>query len=305
MVAGDHAHLDPRAVTLGDGVLGLGARWVDDADHGQDRQVVHLVDQLALGIERLRVEVAACHHHHTLAHLRHPVVFLHRHALVLFDDRLHVAARQPERAAAGDQHVRRTLDKAADHLFALGILHLVEGGHELVVGVKRHLGHARVHLPCAFDADTALLRQHDQRTLGRVADQRFAVEPSVGAQRHRQQDLVEIDLGAAGVQQLALGAVAFARHLVAVLPGDRELTRRHLVERQRAGLVRADGRHRTQRLYRRQPLDDRILCRQLACARRVHRRHHCRQAGRDGGNRQRHTGNEDRIKGLAVAEARG
>ena len=204
MVAGDHAHLDAGAVALGNGVLGLGARRVDDADHRQQRQVVHQVDQLGLGVERLRVEVAACHHHHALAHLRHPVVFLHRQALVLFDDRLHVAARQPERAAAGDQHIGRTLDKAADHLFALGILHLVEGGHELVVGVERHLGHARVHLPRAFDADAALLRQHDQRTLGRVADQCFAVQASIGAQRHRQQDLVEVDLGAAGVQQLAL-----------------------------------------------------------------------------------------------------
>ena len=40
VVAGDHAHLDAGAVALGDGFLGLGARRVDDAHHGQQGQVV-------------------------------------------------------------------------------------------------------------------------------------------------------------------------------------------------------------------------------------------------------------------------
>ena len=76
VVAGDHAHLDAGAVALGDGVLGLGARRIDDADHGQQGQILHQVDQFALGIEGLRVEVAPRHHHDALAGFRHAVVLI-------------------------------------------------------------------------------------------------------------------------------------------------------------------------------------------------------------------------------------
>ena len=67
--------------------------------------------------------------------------------------------------------------------------HVVERRHELVLGVERHLGDTREACARAVDADAALLGQHDQRALGRVADQRLAVEARVGAQRHRQHDL--------------------------------------------------------------------------------------------------------------------
>ena len=78
--------------------------------------------------------------------------------------------------------------------------------------------------------------------------------------------------------------------------------RRHLVERQRAGLVGADRRDRAQRLHRRQPLDDGALVGQRPRAHGVHGGHDRRQAGRDGRNRQGNAGDEDGVEGLAVAQ---
>ena len=51
VVAGDHPDLDAGAVALGDGRLGLGAGRVDDADHRDDREVVHHADQVAGRVE--------------------------------------------------------------------------------------------------------------------------------------------------------------------------------------------------------------------------------------------------------------
>ena len=84
----------------------------------------------------------------------------------------------------------------------------MESRHELVIRVEGHFRHAGIHLAGAIHADAAFLRQHDQRAFGGVADQGAVfVETGVGAQRHGQQDLLEIDLGAACAQQLAFGAV--------------------------------------------------------------------------------------------------
>ena len=44
VVAGDHAHLDAGAVALLDGRLRLGPRRVDDADHGEQGEVVDVVE---------------------------------------------------------------------------------------------------------------------------------------------------------------------------------------------------------------------------------------------------------------------
>ena len=50
--------------------------------------------------------------------------------------------------------------------------------------------------PGLVDVEPALGAEHDQRTLGRVADQGLTVEHGVGAQDHRQQIGVEVDVGA-------------------------------------------------------------------------------------------------------------
>ena len=84
----------------------------------------------------------------------------------------------------------------------LRVLHIVEGGHELVIRVEGHFGHAGIRLAGAFHADAALLGQDDQRAFGRVADQGLAIQAGIGAQRHGQHHFVEIDLGAACAQHL-------------------------------------------------------------------------------------------------------
>jgi hypothetical protein len=48
VVAGDHPHPDAGRAALGDRRLGLRPRRVDDADHGQQRQLVDQADQLAV-----------------------------------------------------------------------------------------------------------------------------------------------------------------------------------------------------------------------------------------------------------------
>ena len=73
----------------------------------------------------------------------------------------------------------------------LRVLHGVEGGHHLVGRVERQRGDPRVLLAGERRVDTALGGEHDQRALGRVADQRAVADLGVGAQGHRQQVLLE------------------------------------------------------------------------------------------------------------------
>ena len=75
---------------------------------------------------------------------------------------------------AGQQLVRGAFDEAADDLASIVAFHLVERRHQLVGGVKRHLGHPRVRLAGRDGVDASLVSQHDQRALGGVADQ-FAI----------------------------------------------------------------------------------------------------------------------------------
>jgi len=140
-----------------------------------------------------------------------------------------------------DQHIRCALDETAHHRLALLVLHVMERGHELVIGVKRHFSYARVHLASAFHADASPLGQYNQCAFGRVADQCFTIEAGIGAQRHRQQYCIKVDLSSSGMLQPPLLAVAFTSHFVAVLARNGELARCHLVKRQSTGLVGANG----------------------------------------------------------------
>lgn len=47
---------------------------------------------------------------------------------------------------------------------------MVEGRHELVCGVERHLGDARICPAGEWGVDTDLGGEHNQRGLGRIAD---------------------------------------------------------------------------------------------------------------------------------------
>ena len=153
--------------------------------------------------------------------------------------------RVPVRPAARDQHVGRALHVAAHDRPAVLPGHLVERRHELVLGVERDLGDPGVRGPRLLDVETALGPEHDQGALGRVADQALAVEHRVGAQDHREQVGVEVELRPADVLDLTLGAVALAGDREAVLPRDRHLAGGHLVERQGARSCRSRSRTST------------------------------------------------------------
>ena len=99
-----------------------------------------------------------------------------------------------------EQDVGRALDEAADDLPA-AVLHLVERRHELVVGVERHLGDARVDAPRLVDVDSALGGQDDQGCLGRVADDLAVADGGVVGERHRQQERLERGVRLAGDAQ--------------------------------------------------------------------------------------------------------
>ena len=93
VVARDHPDLDAGAVALGDGRLGLGARRIDDADHRDDREVVHLADEVGVGVELVGVEVAPGHHHHPFARPGHPLVLRQRGRPLVGGDVVHLTIR--------------------------------------------------------------------------------------------------------------------------------------------------------------------------------------------------------------------
>ena len=153
--------------------------------------------------------------------------------------------RASSRSRRGDQHVRRALDEGAHHRLALRVGHVVEGGHELVLGVEGHLRDPGIQPPGAVDADAALVGQHDQRALGGVADQAprrpagrphtapWAAGPGRGRCWLRRRCAWCVGGGAllqAGGARLRRGsprgAVALTGHREAVLTGDRSARRR-------------------------------------------------------------------------------
>jgi hypothetical protein len=175
--------------------------------------------------------------------------------------------------AAREELVGCALDEAADHFAAGLVLHAVERRHQLVGGVERKIGDARELRPRLLGIEPALLREHDERALGRVSDQLAVRDDGVGGEHHRQHELLEryVRLARDALDH-AFRRVAAARDRVAA-PGDRQLDGRHLVERQRPGLVGVDRRRRAERLRRAEALHDRIRPREHLRAEREDRRH--------------------------------
>ena len=304
VVASDHADLDARPFAVGDGGLGLGARWVDDADHGQEREILYELDEVPVGIERAGVEVTSTDHHHPFTLRGDPVVLVQGQMAIVVGDRMDPAVGEHVEAAAGDEHVGGALDEAAHDGAAVRVGHLVERGHELVVRVERHLGHAWVASTHAVQVEASFGSQHDERTLCGVADQlAVLVEPGIGAERHGHQHGLEVDRCTPVAEELPDGAVPLARDLVAALPGDAELACGHLVQGQRPGLVRADRRDRSEGLDRRESFHDRAPVREYPCAHGVQGGDNGREADRDGSDGQCNAGDEDLVERIVVADA--
>ena len=74
VVAGDHADADAGVLAQRDGVLGLLARRVDDADEGEQLQIGDERQQVARRVERGRVEVAPRDRQHAQALAGQPIV---------------------------------------------------------------------------------------------------------------------------------------------------------------------------------------------------------------------------------------
>ena len=175
VVAGDHAHVDAGAEGGVHGVLRLGAQRVDDARHAHEGEALGQRHRV-LGHRRQLVVIdePGGEGEHPQALLAHPLVGGVDAGAGVGDRHLGAAERPTRVAAAREHDVGRALDQL-DH--ALRPVHgvPVEGRHELVVGVERHLGDARVGATGLLGVDAELGRQHDERRLGRIADHRAVV----------------------------------------------------------------------------------------------------------------------------------
>ncbi|EXI65152.1 MAG: hypothetical protein AW08_03424 [Candidatus Accumulibacter adjunctus] len=82
-----------------------------------------------------------------------------------------------------------------------------------------------------------------------------------------------------------------------------DAARGHLVEGERAGLVRADHRRAAQRLHRRQPLDDGVALGHAVHAQRQGDRHHRRQSFGNGRHGERDGGHRGAQESVAARDA--
>ena len=187
VVAGDHPDVDPGGVGDADGVDGLGAQRVDDADERDQHEVVHLahriVERRGHGVGR---EVADGERQDAQPALGQLPVGVEQLVADLLDRDL-LAVPQRRRAAVDDD-VRRTLhadevgfveDAPGDPVGAV-----VERRHELVLGVERHRRPPGQGPAGLLGVDTDLGGQHDQGCFGRVADDRLVVGDGGVAAQH-------------------------------------------------------------------------------------------------------------------------
>ena len=113
VVARDHPDADARLRAARDRVPRLAARRVDDPHEGEQRQVADVVEERPIAVERRRVEVPRGD--------RQDAQPLAREAVVLGEDAVAMVVDSGDRPVdvadprrAGEQHVRRALDEAAD-----------------------------------------------------------------------------------------------------------------------------------------------------------------------------------------------
>ncbi len=207
-------------------------------------------------------------------------------------------------------HVEDALRRAlqVDHRLARVVV--VQGGHEAMLGLERNRIAAWPFRRQRLRIEAQLEAEAEQRAFGGVALQlpclALLVQARLVAQQRRTTDLLQI-VASGGIEAFAVVAettqrsVAGAADLDHLVGGDDTL-HGHLVAGQGAGLVRADHRHRTQRLHRRQAADDGVAPGHALYAEGEDHRHDRRQSlgNRRGG--QRHHQHEHVHHRLALPE---
>ena len=301
VIAGDHADADAGVLAQGDGVLGLLARRIDDADEGEQLQVGDERQQVARRVERSRVEVAPGDRQHPHPVCGQPIV-LGQHLSGRVAHRLRCSVSVEIVRRARQQDVRRTLDEASDDLAPSSSISW----------------NVAISLYSASNGTSAtrgyVLRVSSTSSPPLAA--RTTSAPSVGSPMQAPSRMTASLASAIGKHERLERAVAGSRHpeyvadrrialtVDAEAPADdHELASRHLIERERSGLVGADRRCRAQRLHGLQPLDDRAFLSELLRPDREQHRHHGREARRDRRDRQRDAGQEQRVEILAAGEA--
>ena len=228
VVAGDHAHLDAGRMRDRDGRLRRRPRRIDDAHERQQRHAVQQRQQVGGRVERGRVEVLAAGGHDPQALPAQALVLREVGRLELVGDRDRVQVRRIRReGAAGQQLVGRALDERADDVLARLVLHGMERGHHLVVGVERERGEragtpraSRVGLTPPLAASTTSAPSVGSPMSVAV------LHTGVGREDHGHQERVEGHVRlAGGAVDLALDRIAGAGDLVAAA-GDRRATPR-------------------------------------------------------------------------------
>ena len=196
VVAGHHAHADVGALRVAHGRLGLLARRVDHADDRRQLEVGDVAQEVALGVERGRVQVADGRGHHPVAlagHADHGVVRLLLEGVV---QRHGLAVGEGARGAV-EHGRRRALDEAAHHALARGVGGGAERGHELVDGVERQGGQPREALAAGVDVQPGLVAEHQQGALGGIADDLAVLQLGVVGDDVREDGVVDGE-GSAG-----------------------------------------------------------------------------------------------------------
>ena len=210
VVAGDHPDLDAGRPGRGDGCLGGGPWRVDDPDQGEQLQIGHQREQVGAGVERGRVEVLARGGQHPQALLAQPLVLGQVQLPELAVGRHRPGVGVEDGRGARQQLVGGALDVAADHGVARtrrsSVWNVAISLYAASNGSSASRGYA---LPGRGRVDAALGGQRDQRALGRVADQLAVADHRVRGQDHRQQELIQRDLGLPRHPgDLALGRIA-------------------------------------------------------------------------------------------------
>ncbi len=127
----------------------------------------------------------------------------------------------------------------------------MQGAHQLSIRVERQLAQTRVLVTVAALLHSQAVADHDERHLGRVTNglSGFFVRGCIAGKQR-------------GLEQQALHIIRKIKVLlIQQRPVCIDFLWCHFILGQCAGLIRADNRHRTQRLNRFQFLDNGILTR--------------------------------------------